>query len=351
VVAESAMQSSSRRIRIVVDAMGGDFAPHNEVLGAIEAQKHFATTGSPSEIVLIGREKEIRSALAQHKAVGSDFSIIHADEVVTMEDDPTSAFRKKKHSSLVLGVQHHEKGHAEAFVSAGNTGAVMSTATLVLGRINGVSRPTIGTFLPTIGTRPTLLVDAGANVDCKPKHLYEFAIMGSIYVRQILGIERPRIGLLNIGEEPTKGNEVALQAFELLFGASNNLNFVGNIEGRDVLMGAADVVVCDGFVGNIVLKFAESMLSFLKVRFQGFADQSITNKLMMGLAKPVLKGAFKGMDYQEYGGVPLLGINGVTIIGHGKSTPVALKNMILRAEEVVRKEVNKGIETALNPTL
>jgi glycerol-3-phosphate acyltransferase PlsX len=336
----------SQHIRIILDAMGGDFAPHNEVLGARDAMQHFKANDINAEIILVGKEPEIRAALSKHSATDFNFSIIHADEVVTMEDEPAIAFRKKRNSSLYIGLQHHKEGKAEAFVSAGNTGAVMSHSTLILGRIDGVSRPTIGTFLPTTESYPALLVDAGANVDCKPKHLYEFAVMGSIYVRRIVGVENPLIGLLNVGEEEIKGNEAALEAYGLL--KASKLNFLGNIEGRDVLMGAAHVVVCDGFVGNIVLKFAESMLTFLKAKFTAFADKGLGQKLMMGVAKPALKGALTGMNYEEYGGVPLLGVNGVSIIGHGKSTPLALKNMILRAEEVVRKEVNKSIETALN---
>ncbi|TAE30120.1 MAG: phosphate acyltransferase PlsX [Candidatus Kapaibacterium sp.] len=337
---------SSQPTRIVLDAMGGDFAPHNEILGAKDAMQYFRENGINAEVILIGNEPEIRAALAKHGAENLNFTVLHADEVVTMEDEPAVAFRKKRNSSLYLGLQHHKEGKAEAFVSAGNTGAVMSHSTLILGRIQGVSRPTIGTFLPTTEAYPTLLVDAGANVDCKPKHLYEFGVMGSIYVRRILGVENPRVGLLNVGEEEIKGNEAALEAHTLL--KESSLNFAGNIEGRDILMGAVHVVVCDGFVGNIVLKFAESMLTFLKAKFTAFAEKSFGQKLMMGAAKPALKGALTGMNYEEYGGVPLLGVNGVSIIGHGKSTPLALKNMILRAEEVVRKEVNRSIETALN---
>ena len=337
--------AQSQQIRIILDAMGGDFAPHNEILGAADALRYFRANSVNAEIVFVGREPDIRAALTKHDLTDMNFSIIHADEIVTMEDEPAVAFRKKRNSSLYIGLQQHKEGNAEAFVSAGNTGAVMSHSTLILGRIDGVSRPTIGTFLPTTESYPTLLVDAGANVDCKPKHLYEFAVMGSIYVKRILGIDNPRIGLLNVGEEEIKGNESALEAHGLL--KASDLNFLGNIEGRDILMGAAHVVVCDGFVGNIVLKFAESMLTFLKAKFTAFADKSFGQKLMMGVAKPALKGALTGMNYEEYGGVPLLGVNGVSIIGHGKSSPLAIKNMILRAEEVVRKEVNKSIETAL----
>ncbi|MCS6807892.1 MAG: phosphate acyltransferase PlsX [Bacteroidota bacterium] len=332
-------------IRIVVDAMGGDFAPQNEILGAYQALRYFQEHNINVEILLIGQQDAIQTAIHQHGIAPSQFSILHADEVVAMDDEPAQAFRKKRQSSLYLGLQHHKDGHADAFVSAGNTGAVMSHSTLILGRITGVSRPTIGTFFPTTTSQPTLVVDAGANVDCKAKHLFEFGIMGSIYVQCILGIERPRVGLLNVGEEDSKGNDIALEAYALF--RQSTLNFVGNIEGRDILTGTVDVVVCDGFVGNIVLKFAESMLTFLKAKFSAFASTGIIQKLLMAAAKPALKGALTGMNYEDYGGVPLLGVNGVSIIGHGKSTPLAVKNMILRAEEVVRKEVNQRIEAAL----
>lgn len=334
--------------------MGGDFAPHNEVAGAVAALRHFARVGANveiiPEIILFGREADINAALAKQNTSGlpaNALTVVHCDDVVTMEDDPATVTRRRRGSSLFMGVQAHADGKADAFVSAGNTGAVMSTGTLVLGRIKGVSRPTIGTFLPTTQSRPVLLVDAGANVDSKPRFLYEFAVMGSIYYRQILGVERPKLGLLNIGEEESKGNEAVLEAHKLLSENKDALNFIGNVEGRDILVLTADVVVCDGFVGNIVLKFAESFLGFLKTRFKAFADSSLLNKLMVGAVKPVLTRVLSGMDYQEYGGVPLLGVNGVVIIGHGKSTPLALKNMILRAEEVVRKEVNATIAAAL----
>lgn len=334
-------------IRIAVDAMGGDFAPTNEVEGSIAALRHFQQTGAKVEIVLFGKESEIRVALKKYDAHNLPLSIIHAEDVVTMHDEPSSVHRKKRGSSLFMGVQAHADGKVQALVSAGNTGAVMSTATLVLGRIKGVSRPTIGTFVPTIHSRPTLLVDAGANVDSKARFLYEFAVMGSMYYRQIIGIENPTIGLLNVGEEETKGTEVVLEAHALLSAQSNVVNFQGNVEGRDILQGTVDVVVCDGFVGNIILKFAESFLGFLKARFRTFAESGILQKVLIGAIKPVLGRVLKGMDYQEYGGVPLLGVNGVVIIGHGKSTPLALKNMILRAEEVVRKNVNGSIEQVL----
>jgi glycerol-3-phosphate acyltransferase PlsX len=352
------MIAKPQPIRIALDAMGGDFAPHNEVAGAIAALRHFVQSGASVELALFGRENLIQLSLSALAKSEKEFlaalpatalTITHCDDVVTMEDDPSSVARKRRGSSLYKGIESHAAGNTHAFVSAGNTGAVMSTGTLVLGRIAGVSRPTIGTFMPTTTNRPVLLVDAGANVDSKARFLYEFAVMGSIYYRQILGIDSPKVGLLNVGEEETKGNEVALEARAMLAEGHQRraLHFVGNVEGRDILIATADVVVCDGFVGNIVLKFAESFLGFLKARFTSFAEASLVNTLLVGAVKPVLTKVLSGMDYQEYGGVPLLGVNGVVIIGHGKSTPLAIKNMILRAEEVVRKRVNETIAEAL----
>jgi glycerol-3-phosphate acyltransferase PlsX len=335
----------NRPLRIALDAMGGDFAPQNEVQGAILAAQQLHRQNIPVEIVFVGKEKEIHSALAQQDTDRLVYSIVHADEIVTMDDDPTAVLKKKRNSSLFKGVELHSNGYVDAFVSAGNTGAVLSTATIVLGRVKGVSRPTIGSFLPTQLGNPVLLLDVGANIEGRPRFLYEFAVMGSIYSRQVLGVENPRIGLLNIGEEKTKGTENILQTYALL--EESSLNFIGNVEGRDVLIGSADVVVCDGFVGNIVLKFAESMLGLLKAKIKDHARKGLLQKLGVMLMVPTLKSVLKDFDYQEYGGVPLLGVNGVVIIGHGKSSPKALKNMIVRSVEVVQKDINKKIENAL----
>ena len=336
----------TKPVRIALDAMGGDFAPQNEILGAVAAANVLSGT-TPLEIVFVGREHELRAALSKVDAGGLQYSIVNADEIVTMDDDPSTVVKRKRNSSLYRGVEIHANSGADAFVSAGNTGAVMSTSTLILGRIKGVSRPTIGSFLPTINKgRPTLVLDVGANIEPKPRHLYEFAVMGSKYMTRIFGIENPSVGLLNIGEERSKGTESVLQTYELL--EASSLNFLGNIEGRDILMGKADVVICDGFTGNVILKFAESVMAMLKAKFRDYAGRGLLQKLAIGLTSIPLKQVFKELDYQEYGGVPLLGVNGVVIIGHGKSSPKALQNMIIRAVEVVRKDVNRTIELALN---
>ena len=323
--------------------MGGDNAPHTEIQGAVSALRRLR---SEIEVVFVGREDAIRAALASVDTSGLSYSIVHAEETVGMDEDPTSVYKKKKHSSLYRGLELHAAGEVDAFVSAGNTGAVMSVATLMLGRIKGVSRPTIGSFMPNERETATLVLDVGANAEVRPKFLYEFAVMGSIYSRQIRGVENPRVGLLNIGEEPTKGTELILQAYrEMQNGRA--INFIGNVEGRDILKGTADVVVCDGFTGNIVLKFAESMLGLLKSRLKSYASRGLLNKLAIALVVPTLKKVLKDLDYQEYGGVPLLGVRGVVIIGHGSSTPLAIQNMIAVANDMVNKNVNRRIEEAL----
>lgn len=328
--------------------MGGDFAPAYVVAGAVDA-----LTQAPGRftLALVGRQEAITSEFARLKAARSitfppdgSYQVVHAPEVIEMHDHPNAALKTKRLSSISVGLTMHREGKVHAFLSAGNTGAVLSAATLILGRLPGVGRPTIGALVPTTGS-PCLLVDAGANVDCRPNHLREFGVMGSIYVSAMLNIKRPRVGILSIGEEDTKGNEVSLEAFSLL--KKSDVEFVGNVEGRDILKGRVDVVVCDGFVGNILLKFGESIPEFFKARFKTFAERSVWNKLIGLVARNGLRQVMKELDYQEHGGVPLLGVNGVTIIGHGGSTPKAIKNMIFRAEEMVNKNVNKKIQETL----
>ena len=333
-------------IRIAIDVMGGDFAPLNEIQGAILASEKFKHQGLNVEFIFVGKESEIEKAMKSLSNPQLHYSILHAEEVVSMHDDPTAVIKSKRSSSLFMGIDMHARGNADAFVSAGNTGAVMSTATVVLGRIKGVSRPTIGTFLPTQHGRPVLLLDVGATIECKPRFLYEYAVMGDVYSRIVQGIDTPKIGLLNIGEEATKGTEPILQTHALL--SQSSLNFIGNVEGRDVLAGTADVVICDGFTGNIVLKFAESMLGLLKAKIKGYANRGIVQKLMVMFMLIPLKKILKDFDYQEYGGVPLLGVKGVVIIGHGKSSPIAIQNMLIRAVEVIRGNVNTSIQQALS---
>jgi len=330
------------KIKIVVDAMGGDEAPLNDVSGAIIAAELKPDT---LEIILVGKEKLIKDELLKHKVNLSNISIVNASEVITMEDSPTDSLKSKPDSSINVGINLVKDKKADAFVSAGNTGAVMTASILRLGRIEGVGRPTIGTLFPTDFGK-TMVFDVGASVDCKAKHLLEFALMGNIYMKSIYNVSNPKIGLLSVGEEKSKGDTLTLEAYELL--EKSDMNFIGNVEGRDVLRGKADVIVCDGFVGNVILKFAESVLDVIKGKFRAYAEKGFFKKIWIGMMYGTLKNVvLKDFDYQEYGGVPLLGVNGVTIIGHGKSSPIAIKNMILKAEEMVSKRVNEKIEEQL----
>ena len=327
--------------KIVLDAMGGDFAPANEVAGALLA---LSERPGAFELILVGDEALLTNELKKRGTESLPLSVVHAAEVITMHDPPTAAVKAKKNSSIAVGMTMHKEGKADAFASAGNTGAMLSASTLILGRIRGVSRPTIGAFFPSL-KGVCILLDAGTNVDCRPQHLLEFAVMGSMYARQVLRYPDPTVGLLSVGEEDTKGSAVTIETNKLL--RSSPLNFIGNIEGRDILAGKAQVIICDGFVGNIILKFGESVPTFLKTRLRGYADRGILQKLRIGLVRTPLRQSLKDMDYEEVGGVPVLGVNGVSIIGHGSSTPKAIKNMILRAFEVSKSHLNSSIEQAI----
>lgn len=322
--------------------MGGDQAPLKIVEGGLQALKE---SNNRFELVLVGREEEIQKEISRHSAAGLNYSIVDAREIVEMHESPNTAIKEKRNSSIVVGMNLHSEGKVDAFVSAGNTGAVMSATTLILGRIKGISRPTIGTPLPTVENGVCLLLDSGANSDCRPQHLVEFGLMGSIYAREIQKKENPTVGLLNIGEESSKGNELAQASYPLL--EKSGLNFIGNVEGRDILMGKADIVLTDGFVGNIVLKFAESFLPVLKTRFKYYASENIFKTLWAGIMSRTIKKVLSGFSYETQGGAPLLGVKGVSIIGHGGSTTFAVKNMVLRAEEVVNHNISKLIENSI----
>ncbi len=333
------------RVRIAVDAMGTDNAPEQDVFGAVQAVQETEGKGERFDVVLIGKESEIAAELQKYPDINRGrISIQDAPDVIGMGEEPAQAVRSKRDSSIVVGLNMHREGEVDAFVSAGNTGAVMAASTFVLGRIPGIARPTIASQFPAADGF-TIVADVGANVDTKPRYLYEFAIMTSVYAEQLFGYTNPSVGLLNVGEEEKKGEERAVQTYGLLQGST--LNFVGNVEGRDVLSGKVRVVICDGFTGNILLKFAESIPGLLRTKLMAYANKSLGNKLMAGFAKKTLKGVFREMDYQEYGGVPLLGVNGVSIIGHGGSSAKAIKNMIYKAEEMVRTEVNRKIQEAM----
>jgi glycerol-3-phosphate acyltransferase PlsX len=328
------------KCRLAVDAMGGDFAPKNVILGALDALK-----GADFQLLLIGDKSKILEAAKQEGVTIEEEMIIHAAQVIEMGDSPTSALKTKPDSSIVVGAKLVKENNADAFISAGNTGAMMAASTLIMGRIHGVSRPTIGASFPTTQNKKCLLFDVGASVDSKPQHLFEYAVLGSIYAKEMFGIDKPSVGMLSVGEEEAKGNEVTFAASKLL--RESKLNFIGNVEGRDVLNGSVDVIVCDGFVGNIILKFGESVLTLLKTRIKKYADLGIINKIYALIVKKVLKASLSDMDYQTHGGVPLLGVNGISIIGHGSSTPLAIKNMVLRAKEMHDKQLIQKFERAL----
>ena len=332
--------TKSSKCRIIVDAMGGDYAPQNTVVGAIDAQQD----KNDFELFLIGKKEEILSVIKSNQLSFDENFIIHTDEIIEMSDSPTSALKSKPNSSIVKGAQLVREGKADAFVSAGNTGAMMSASTLIMGRIPGVGRPTIGAEMPNV-YGICYLYDVGAGKDAKPSHLFEYAVMGSIYAKEMGGISNPSVGLLSMGEEEGKGNEVSNDAYKLL--QNSKLNFIGNVEGRDILTKQVDVVVCDGFVGNIILKFGESVPKLLKHLLTQTAEASFFDKLKVGLSKGTLKKSLKSLDYQEHGGVPLLGVNGISIIGHGSSSPKAIKNMVLKAREMYNKDLIKKIENSI----
>lgn len=328
------------RFRVVVDAMGGDFAPQNAVVGAVQA----LNKDNDFELYLVGRKKEIISVLEKNNLSFDENYIINAEQIIEMGESPTSAFKAKPDSSIVVGAKLVKEKKADAFVSAGNTGAMMSASTLIIGRIPGVGRPTIGAEIPNInGT--CYLYDVGAGKDAKPIHLLEYAIMGTIYAREMGGVPNPKVGVLSMGEEEGKGNEVANEAYSLI--KNSKLNFVGNVEGRDILTGDVDVIVCDGFVGNILLKFGEAVPKLLKHLLEQTAKKSLIDALKIVLVKSTLKKALKVLDYQEHGGVPLLGVNGISIIGHGSSTPKAITNMVLKAKVMYEKRLVEKIENSI----
>ena len=321
-------------MKIAVDAMGGDYAPEEIVLGAIHAVSEYKF-----DVVLVGDEQRIRNVLRQYGAKESDrLSIVHASEVIEMGEHPVQAVRKKKDASIVVATRLVRDGQCDAVVAPGSTGAAVTAALLGLGRIAGIERPCIATPIPS-KKGITVLLDSGANSNSKPKHLVEAAIMGSHYAKYILGIDKPQIGLLNIGEEVTKGNELCQRTYPLLE-KLKTISFYGNVEGRDIPNGTVDVVVCDGFVGNVILKFGESMAMFIyRLVKQAIKNSGFIAKLGALAIYPALKSLKKRLDFTEYGGAPLLGVNGSFIICHGSSKAKAIKNAIRVAGELVEQDV------------
>lgn len=326
--------------RIIVDAMGGDFAPQNAVIGAIQA----AMADPSIDLFLAGQKKAITDVIESNNLRFDYSKIIDAEDIISMSESPTTAIKSKPRSSIVMGTKLVRENKADAFVSAGNTGAVVAAATFNIGRLKGVERPTIGTFIPN-STGITTVFDVGAFVDSKAVHILGYGIMSSIYVKEIYNIHEPTVGLLSVGEEDEKGNKTTKEAFELL--KKSKLNFKGNVEGRDILGGKVNIVLCDGFVGNILLKFGESVPKLLKHFLISYSRKSLISKIKVGLFKNILKEALLPLDYQSYGGVPLLGVNGVCIIGHGSSSVIAIKNMVIRAKEMYDKKLTHKIEESL----
>ena len=308
-------------MKIGIDVLGGDFAPDANIAGAVLARKELS---KDDKIVLIGDQEQILGGLSSLEENPENYEIVHAPDVITMHDHPTRAIMQKPNSSIAVGFDLLAKGDINVFASTGNTGAMLVGSMFKINTIPGVIRPCITSTLPSVDGTKAILLDVGSNADCKPDVLYQFAILGSLYSQNVYGIEKPRVALLNIGEEPSKGN-LLTQSTHKLLAESKEINFIGNIEGRDLFLGQADVVVCDGFTGNIVLKQAEGIYTLMKKR--GIKDEF-----------------FDRFNYENYGGTPILGVKGNVVIGHGISNDIAVKNMILHSSEVA----NSGLATRVN---
>ncbi len=329
------------RIDIALDAMGSDKSPEPEIRGAVLAARHL-----PVQVHLIGPETRLRKMLAQHMRSTNHrhlpIKIVHASEWISMEDKAAAAVRSKRDSTMRVGLKMVREGRVAGFVTAGNTGAAMATAKMVLGTLPGVDRPALAAVLPTVAGRPSVLLDVGANVDCKAQHLVQFAMMGSMYASHVLKIEQPRVGLLSIGEEETKGNDLTRETFPLL--RQQPLNFIGNVEGRDIYNGSADVIVCDGFVGNVALKTSEGIVKLVRESLRESLGATLSSQVGALLARKAFLNFKKRLDYSEYGGAPLLGLRGVCIVGHGSSNDRAILNGIRVAAEFAQTGLNAHLE-------
>ena len=329
-------------MKIILDGMGGDNAPEAIVEGAVLASREIE-----HQILIIGQEEKIRAELDNHRYDPDKISVINATEIISNDEAPVRAVRSKKDSSIVRGINMVKHGEGDIFISAGSTGALLAGGLFILGRIQGIDRPALASIYPIIGGIPSLLVDAGANADCKPNNLLEFGMMGSIYMEKVLGREQPRVGLVNIGAEAAKGSTLTKAAYDLL--EQSHLNFTGNVEAREVPKGACDVIVTDGFTGNILLKLTEGLAwNILQVIKQRFTD-GVKAKLGAALLLDKIKGLKKEYDYSEYGGAPILGVRGPIVKMHGSSNANAVKNTILKgipyvSEHVVDKIQNSVLE-------
>ena len=324
---------------VALDAMGGDYAPSATVQGAVDAVRRHGL-----KVMLVGREAQLRRELAGLGGAPPGIEVLDAPEVVSMDEAATATMRGKKLSSLVVALELVRDGHAGAFVTAGNTGAAWVAAKRILGTIGGVERPALAAVLPGV-TQQTLLLDAGANVDCKAQHLAHFGIMGHFYSQAVLGVADPRVGLLSVGEEETKGNALTFSAYPLL--ADAGLRFIGNVEGRDIFGGTVDVVVCDGFVGNVVLKVSEGLGEMVRLLLKQEARQSPFSAIGFLMAKRAFSGFRRRVDYSEIGGAPLLGVRGACLIGHGRSSAKAIRNALRFADAYAQRDVVHLIERRL----
>ena len=327
-------------MKIALDAMGGDNAPEVTVAGALRAAREL-----PIEILLVGQREAIEQSLSRYPNPPANLSIVHAPEVIGMDESPVASIRKKRESSINIGVEMLKRREVEAFVSAGNTGAVVSASTLLVGLLQGVERPGIAILLPGV-KGDTLLIDVGANINPKPIHLLQYALMGEVYVRCMLGKARPTVGLLNVGEEETKGTEFIKETYGML--ESSGVNFVGNVEGHDIFSGEFNVIVCDGFAGNVALKTAESLARAINLLLKRSLLKSPITRLGAWLARDAFIQLRQEIDYAEHGGAPLLGVDGVSIIAHGASSTKAIKNAIRVGYESVRHNLNRNMVEAVN---
>lgn len=324
---------ASTRVRIAIDAMGGDNAPAEIVAGALRAQEELGV-----DVLLVGDPQQIEASLKQHTQ-SSSLEIVPSEGTIEMSEEPLTALRRKPKASINVAMDLVKRKRADAVVSAGHSGAAMAAALLRLGRLPGIDRPAIGAVLPTmIAGKPVLILDVGANVDCRPKFLEQFALMGSIYSQYVLGVTEPKVGLLNIGEEPNKGNELAIQTHQLLE-ENPNIPFVGNAEGRDVLSGDFDVIVCDGFAGNVLLKFAEAVGEVALQILRQELPRGLHGKLGVAILRPNLKRIKQRMDHAEHGGGLLLGVAGICIISHGSSQAPTIFNAARLAKDAIDNEV------------
>jgi len=327
---------------IAVDAMGGDHAPQSEVEGALLAAREHGV-----RVLLVGQEDVLRAELARHKTDGLPVEVLAASQVIAMGENPIRALRKKRDSSLHVAARSAKEGRADGVVTAGNTGAAMAIVKTALGMLPGVDRPALASVFPTKRGTPSVLLDVGANVDCKPQHLQQFAIMGEVYYRVMFGEPRPRVGLLSIGEEASKGNEVVRETHRRLKESSLSFDFVGNVEGRDVYTGDVHVVVCDGFIGNVALKISEGLVDALVSMLKEALGSTLSAKVGSLLSRQAYENFKKRVDYTESGGVPLLGIKGVCVICHGRSNANAIKNAIRVAADFSSRGINEKIERDL----